>query len=98
MSHQEYIADLSLDQLACLIEMSQDKINAVTAKKKVKCLVVSDDWINCGFYRISEPEAALKKFVQEFEEQIKAGTFDGLSIKFEKFYPDEMEGLFDDPN
>jgi hypothetical protein len=94
MSHQDYIAGLSIDQLTRLIEMSQDKINATTSQKKVKCFVVSDNWVNYGHYRGSDPEAALSMFNRCFLEQTSKGSFESLSIKFEKYYPDEMKEIF----
>lgn len=95
MSHQQYIANLNIGQLDRLVELSQEKLKAIRTKPKQEYFVVSDDWLNYGHYRISDPEAALSMFNREFIRQTGEGTFESLSIKVEKYYPDEMKELFE---
>lgn len=94
MSTPDYIDSLSLDQLDYFIEKAKEKVKAAREQKKQECFVVSDDWLNYGHYRISDPEAALSMFNREFIRQTGKGTFESLSIKVEKYYPDEMKEIF----
>jgi hypothetical protein len=95
MSSTDYIRDLDIGQLEYLIEISQAKLKDIRSQPKQRCFVVSDSYLNYGHFKMDEPEMALAAFNKEFEKRCRKDGFDGLTLEVCKYYPDEMQELFE---
>lgn len=90
MTHEERLAGLDRDSLFNLIELAKEKKKALDEAEKSLYYVVSDDWLNFGFFRRDNLEGALACLLKEARDGALKGNRDFLTIRLERWFDDEV--------
>lgn len=93
MSHADYLARCDEDQLICLVEMANGRLEQIRQTGWVKLWVVSDDCINLGWFEQPDYRLALD-FLSEagMSAASKNKTLE-LGVRLAKYRPDEAAAL-----
>jgi len=93
MSHAEYIASCDEEQLHHLVELATAKLKEMRESGWVKLWVVSDDWMNHGWFPLSDYAAALQFLTATGLGLAAKGKAGQLGIRASKFRPEEAAKL-----
>jgi hypothetical protein len=94
MTHEERLAGLDREDLQNLINHARGRLEKLQEADKSLYYVVSDDWINMGFFHMDNLEGAIKCFAEEARNKLNLNQCnDKLVISVQRFYDDEMEDL-----
>lgn len=96
MSHSEYIASCDEEQLEHLAELVNEKLKELREAGWVKLWVVSDDWMNYGWFPLSDYAAALQFLTATGLAMAAKGKAGQLGIRASKFRPEEAAKLVQD--
>lgn len=93
MSHAEYIATCDEEQLVHLVELANTKLKQLREAGWVKLWVVSDDYMNLGWFYLTDYAAALQFLTETGLNLAAQGKPRQLGIRSSKFRPEEAEKL-----
>lgn len=93
-SYPEYIADLDSEGLHNLIAHCQSKLKQFEELKKKEYLVVSDGWMNIGFFNREDYEGALALVYKQVMNGALKHNRDMVEIKVERWYEHEVADWF----
>lgn len=93
MSHADYIAKCDEDQLICLVEMANGRLEQIRQTGWVKLWVVSDDCVNLGWFEQSDYAAALEFLAQAGAKAATNSKPLELGVRLAKYRPDEAATL-----
>jgi hypothetical protein len=93
MSHAEYIASCDEEQLEHLVELANAKLKEMREAGWVKLWVVSDDWMNHGWFPLNDYAAALQFLTTTGLDMAAKGKAGQLGIRPSKFRPEEAAKL-----
>jgi hypothetical protein len=94
MTHEERLAGLDREDLQNLINHARNKLEKLQEVDKSLYYVVSDDWINMGFFRMDNLDGAIKCFTEEARNKHNLSQHnDKLVISVQRFYDDEVKDV-----
>jgi len=96
MSHAEYIATCDEEQLEHLVELATAKLKHLREAGWVKLWVVSDDYMNLGWFYLTDYPVALQFLAQTGMDLAAKDKPSQLGIRAFKFRPEEAAQLVQD--
>lgn len=93
MSHSDYIARCDEEQLICLVEMANGRLEQIRQTGWVKLWVVSDDCINLGWFAQTDYRLALDFLSQAGINAAMNNKTLELGVRLAKYRPDEAATL-----
>lgn len=93
MTHNERLEGLDRYDLFNLIELAKKKKQALDEAEKSLYYVVSDEFMNIGFFKQDNLEGALKCLVEEARKGSVKDRGEYLQIQLQRWYDDEVADL-----
>jgi hypothetical protein len=93
MSHQSYIDRCDEEDLSNLIRLAIRKLDERKNSTKVKLWVVSDEWLNLGWFKLEDHDRALEFYAKASKERVAKGDFGKVSLSVEKYPEEEVAEL-----
>lgn len=93
MTHNERLEGLDRDDLFNLIELAKKKKQVLDEAEKSLYYVVSDDFMNIGFFKQDNLEGALNCLVEEAHKGIVKDRGEYLQVQLQRWYDDEVADL-----
>jgi hypothetical protein len=93
MTHEERLAGLDSYDLTNVIELANKKLKVLQEAEKEEYYVVSDEWMNIGFFRKNNLEGAIKLMTEVLRGGVVKERGDYVQIQLQRWYADEVEDL-----
>jgi hypothetical protein len=93
VTHEERLAGLDRDDLANVIELANKKLKTLQEAEKEEYYVVSDEWMNFGFFRKDNLEGAINLMAEVLREGTVKERGEFVKVQLQRWYVDEVEDL-----
>jgi hypothetical protein len=93
MTHEERLAGLDRYDLANVIELANKKLKVLQEAVKEEYYVVSDEWMNIGFFRKNNLEDAINLVTEVLRKGAIKERGDYVQIQLQRWYADEVEDM-----
>jgi hypothetical protein len=93
VTHEERLAGLDRCDLTNVIELARKKLVVLQDADKEEYYVVSDEWMNIGFFRKTNLEGAIKLMTDVLRGGVVKERGDYVQIQLQRWYADEVEDL-----